>query len=259
MRIDFNRTAEDYSRHRAGLPESCFEHLNGRGIGVAGQRVLDLGTGTATLGRGLARRGARVIGLDIAAELMRAARLLEGGERVLFVQSHAERTPFLEASFDVVAAVQCWHWFDRPAALREVRRVLRPGGWFVLITFDWLPLAGNVVEATEALIERYNPQQPKPHVRYGYHTGVYPQWLRDMQEGGFVGIESHSYDTDVTYTHESWRGRIRASQGVGASLPMDAVSAFDREHAELLASRFAEEPLHIPHRVFIASSRAPAE
>lgn len=258
MRIDFNRTAADYSRHRAGLPESCFDKLNERGIGIAGQQVLDLGTGTATLARGLARRGATVVGLDIAPELMRAARQLDGGDRVLFVQSHAERTPFLDASFDVVTAVQCWHWFDRPAALREVRRLLRPQGFFVLITFDWLPLTGNVVEATEELIERHNPHQPKPHIRYANGAGIYPQWLCDMQEGGFVRIESRSYDTEVTYSHEGWRGRIRASQGVGATMEPEAVGRFDSELAQLLTTRFPVEPLHIPHRVFIASSRAPA-
>lgn len=257
MRIDFNRTAADYSRHRAGLPESCFDKLNELGIGLPGQRVLDLGTGTATLARGLARRGASVVGLDIAPELMRAAQNLDGGERVLFVQSHAEHTPFADQSFDVVAAVQCWHWFDRPAALREVRRLLRPQGHFALITFDWLPSNGNVAQATEDLIERHNPLQPKPHIRFASGAGIYPQWLRDMQDGGFVNIESRSYDTELAYTHEGWRGRIRASQGVGASMEPAAVGPFDSELAALLTASFPAEPMVIPHRVFIATSRPP--
>ena len=58
MHVDFGRTAEDYARHRAGFPEQLFERLTARGIGCAGQRVLDLGSGTGSLARGFARRGA---------------------------------------------------------------------------------------------------------------------------------------------------------------------------------------------------------
>ena len=50
--IDWNLTADDYSAHRAGFSASLFPRLAAFGIGVAGQRVLDLGTGTGTLGRG---------------------------------------------------------------------------------------------------------------------------------------------------------------------------------------------------------------
>lgn len=253
--VNFNPTADDYSRYRAGLPDSFFDRIRARGVGLAGQRVLDLGTGTATLARGLARRGAQVVGLDIAAELMRAAQKLDGGDKVSFVRSRAEKTPFADESFDLVSAVQCWHWFDRAATLVEVRRLLKPGATFMIATFDWLPAPGNVVEVTEDLIDRTNPDQAKPHIRFAQGTGIYPQWLIDMQSGGFTSIESFSFDVEVPYTHESWRGRIRASQGVGASLPLDVVRAFDTELARILRERFPEDALSIPHRVFVALSR----
>ena len=48
---------------------------------------------------------------------------------------------------DLVTAGQCWHWFDQPRAIAEVIRLLKPGGQLVIANFDWLPLAGNVVEA----------------------------------------------------------------------------------------------------------------
>ena len=70
MKIDFAPTAKDYSRHRAGFPEAFFDRLRAFGIGRTGQRVLDLGTGTGTVARGLARRGCRVTGIDPALPLM---------------------------------------------------------------------------------------------------------------------------------------------------------------------------------------------
>ncbi len=51
MNPDFGRTADDYASHRAGFPDSLFERLSELGIGLEGQDVVDLGTGTGTLGR----------------------------------------------------------------------------------------------------------------------------------------------------------------------------------------------------------------
>ena len=65
--VDFGKTADDYARHRAGYPPRFYDELGARGIGVPGQRVVDLGTGTGTVARALAARGSDVVGVDIAA------------------------------------------------------------------------------------------------------------------------------------------------------------------------------------------------
>ena len=61
----------------------------------------------------------------------------------------------------------------------------------------------------------------------------------------------------MPYGHRAWRGRIRASAGVAASLGPEAVAAFDAEHATLLATGFPSEPLDVPHRVWALTARAP--
>ena len=53
MKIDFGATAVDYAKHRAGFPSSLFNKLSEYGIGLPGQNIVDLGTGTGTLARGL--------------------------------------------------------------------------------------------------------------------------------------------------------------------------------------------------------------
>jgi ubiquinone/menaquinone biosynthesis C-methylase UbiE len=160
LQVDFGKTAQDYGRHRAGFPEALYERLATFGVGVPGQRLLDLGTGTGTLARGFARHGCAVTGLDPSAALLEEARRLdhEAGVDIRYVTATAETTGLPDASFDVVSAGQCWHWFDRAQAAREVRRLLVPGGWLVIAHFDWIPLPGNVVEATERLVEQHNPQ-----------------------------------------------------------------------------------------------------
>lgn len=254
MRVDFGKTALDYSRHRAGFPEPFFERLPAFGIGQSGQRVLDLGTGAGTLARGLARRGCQVTGLDPSSEMLKQARLLDQIAKVSihYLEGRAEATHLPPASFDVVTAGQCWHWFDRPRAAQEVRRLLAPGGRLVIAHFDWLPLPGNMVEATEKLIETYNPAW-----LMGGGTGLYPAWLTDVAVAGFQQIETFSFDLPVPYSHEAWRGRIRASAGVAASLAPEQVEQFDADLAQLLKTHFPDDPLAVPHRVFALICQVP--
>ncbi len=254
MQVDFGRTADDYVMYRAGFPEALFERLEGCGIGRAGQRILDLGSGTGSLARGFARRGARVTALDIAEELLAQTRALATADslEIATLCAAAEDTGLGAGSFDVVAAGQCWHWFDRARAAREARRVLAPGGKLLICHFDWVPLPGNMAAATERLIESHNPAWA-----LGGGTGLYPAWPGDAARAGFTGIETFSFDCLVPYSHEAWRGRIRASAGVGGSLSGDGVEAFDRALAALLGEEFPADPLQVPHRTFAMIALAP--
>jgi SAM-dependent methyltransferase len=252
--IEFGRTADDYARHRAGFPPSLFERLGAFGIGDVGQDVVDVGTGTGTVARNFALRGCRVVGVDPAPALIDRARQLDvaAGARVEYRVATAEVTGLASTSFDVFSAGQCWHWFDRPVAAREARRLLRPHGRIVICYFDWIPLPDNVVRATESLILRHNPEW-----RGSGGFGMYPTWTADLAGAGFVGIETFSYDVEVTYSREAWRGRIRASAGVAATLSEEAVRRFDADHQAMLAERFPGDPLNVPHRVWALVAQAP--
>ena len=87
-------------------------------------------------------------------------------------------------------------------------------------------------------------------------TGLWPQWIPDVQAGGFTDVETFSFDTAVPYSHTSWRGRIRASAGITA-LDAEGTSAFDQALATLLRRDFPSEPLLLPHRVWGMVATAP--
>ncbi|HLW37304.1 MAG TPA: class I SAM-dependent methyltransferase [Candidatus Eremiobacteraceae bacterium] len=256
MRVDFGKTAADYGTHRAGFPDRFFDRLIAAGFVKNGDRLLDLGTGTGTVARGFARRGCTVTGLDPSRQLLEEAARLDrdAGVSVSYVEAKAEETGLAPESFDVVTAGQCWHWFDRPRAAREARRVLKPRGILVIAHFDWIPLPNNVVDATEKLIEKHNPSW-----KLGGGHGLHPHWLADAAVAGFEDIETFSFDEPARYTHEGWRGRIRASAGVAASLAPDAVARFDEELAALLARDFPEDPMPVPHRVWVMTARSPRQ
>ncbi len=251
--VDFGKTAQDYARYRAGYPDELYRRLEIFGVGLPGQRVLDLGAGTGFLGRGFARNGCQVAAVDISEKLMMEARRLDGeaGVAMNYARARVEALPFRAHRFDVISAGQCWHWFDRDAAAAEAYRVLRQRGQLVIAHFDWIALPGNVVEATEELIIKHNPKWA-----LGGAVGIYARWPRDVAGAGFTEIETFSFDVMAPYTHEAWRGRIRASAGVGGTLAPAQVEAFDREHAAILKERFAGDPMRVHHRAFALICRA---
>lgn len=106
---------------------------------VPGKKILELGAGAASASRWLRREGAHPVAIDLSAGMLRHAREAEGrsGVRVPLVQADAMALPFADDSFDIVCTAFGAIPFvaDSGAAMREVARVLRPGGsWVFSIT-----------------------------------------------------------------------------------------------------------------------------
>lgn len=98
---------------------------------LEGLDVIELGCGTAYFGSWLARRGARVTGIDNSAEQLKTARRLQGeyGVRFPLIHRNAERVPLPDASFDLaVSEYGASIWADPYRWVPEAARLLRPGG-----------------------------------------------------------------------------------------------------------------------------------
>lgn len=245
MAVDFGPTAEDYVAYRRPFPTELLRRLRAFAIGLPDQLILDVGSGTGLLGRELARHRCRVLCADPSLDLLRHAPRPS-------IAAKAERLPLADESFDAVVAGQCWHWFDRQSAPREILRLLKPGGSLAILYSMPLSIAGNVVEATENLILRYRPRWP-----HANSVGISGQALRDLQSNRYRRIESFTFDAEESFTHDQWRGLIRTSSAIGASLPPDQIARFDRDHAEMLQA--FPDLLAIPHRLFAAVGRKAEE
>src|SRR4051794_31844278 len=96
--------------------------------------VIDIGCGPGAAARLAARLGASVTGVDPATVMLRVARLLTRSSRVRYVEGTAETVPLADECASVVWTIaSVHHWADVDAGLREIRRLLRPGGTFVAI------------------------------------------------------------------------------------------------------------------------------
>ena len=126
----FGRAADTYERTRPGYaPEAIRWLAEHCGLG-AGRTVVDVGAGTGKLTRLLVETGARVTAVEpVAAMREKLASAVPGAE---LLDGVAENLPLTERCADVLTVAQAFHWFDEEA-VREFARVLRPGGWVVII------------------------------------------------------------------------------------------------------------------------------
>ena len=147
----------EISRGIADSIEHCVLRLNPR----AGERILDLATGTGWTSRIVARRGAIVTGVDIAYGLIEAAERQAAVERlpVRYRQGDAEDLPFDDASFDAIVSTYGVMFASRPdAAAKELARVCKPGGRIALTTWT---SDGNVFKMFQVM-KAYMPAPPAP-------------------------------------------------------------------------------------------------
>lgn len=160
---------EEYNEISRGIADSiehCVFRLNPR----PGERILDLSTGTGWTSRVVARRGARVVGADIATDLLASARAKARahGLPIEYELADAESMPFESGSFDAVISTCGVMFASRPeAAAAEVARVCRRGGRIALTT--WLPT--STVAAMFGVMKRFMPPPPDPAPRSPFEWG----------------------------------------------------------------------------------------
>jgi len=122
----FDATVDDYVQHRPDYPDALVHWLRAVSAIVPPAVVVDLGAGTGISARRWARHGYAVTGVEPNVR-MRAAAELAGAASYRGGTSTATALPDAHAS--MVIACQAFHWFDLVPTLREIDRILRPGGW----------------------------------------------------------------------------------------------------------------------------------
>jgi len=134
---------------RCNYIESCVDRIFGREA-LGQQEVLEIGCGGGLISEELAQRGTIVVGIDPAENALQAARVHTQrsglGQLVYFQQGYAEALPYADGSFSVIVCMDVLeHVSDQTAAIREVARVLAPGGIFIFDTINRTLLARMVL------------------------------------------------------------------------------------------------------------------
>lgn len=146
----FSRAAASYDNHAAFQREVGHQLLDLMPDKFCGKRVLDLGCGTGYFSRHLLEAGADLVCADLSAEMLRQAQQRCGSENAEFTLCDAESMPFADASFDYVFSSLALQWCDDLAVpLKEIRRILKPGGTACFSTL----LEGSLFELNHAWSE----------------------------------------------------------------------------------------------------------
>jgi SAM-dependent methyltransferase len=122
----FGQYADEYARWRPTYPSDALDWL----LPDGSTRAADVGAGTGQLTGALLERGLQVVAVEPNPEMLRVLRTQHPAAEAHL--AWAEVLPLDDASVDAVLVGDAWHWFSHAEVLREVRRVLRPGGWLAL-------------------------------------------------------------------------------------------------------------------------------
>jgi demethylmenaquinone methyltransferase / 2-methoxy-6-polyprenyl-1,4-benzoquinol methylase len=194
---------------------------------AAGERILDVATGTGMVAAELlARADCTVVGLDQSAEMLAGARARfaaspQDGARVQLIEGQAERLPFADGTFDALTFTYLLRYVeDPPATVRELARVLRPGGRVASLEFGvppravpraaWrlytavgLPTLGRLFSRDWAAVGRflgpsisgYYARHPLPAIAgYWREAGLRDIRVRRMSFGGGVVMSARRAD-----------------------------------------------------------------
>lgn len=247
--VGFGREAASYAGVRPTYAAGAVEMVVA--VTPAGGLVCDVAAGTGIFTRQLLAAGLEVTAVEPVAAMRRQFHLDTPAGHV--VDGTAEALPFPAESFDVVTVAQAFHWFDAPAALAEIRRVLRPRGHLLMIWNErdhseaWIREWTHVVDSL-ALGESVRP----------YHRHQDTDWDEVVAAaGGFGPVESHQFDNPQTGTPDGLVERARSMSYVASldaerqATVLDAVRELVATHPDLVG----HEQFPFPYRTHVHATR----
>jgi len=240
----FASVAGAYERGRPDYPPAVVGALAAELRLAPGARVLDLAAGTGKLTRALLAAGLDVVAVEPLGSLRELLAAHIGAGRVR--DGTAEQIPLEDGSVAAVTVADAFHWFDRPRALAEIRRVLSPGGGLAVLNVvpDWS--GASWAHELGTLVAGLRPEHP-------HFDG--PSWQQAVTEaGGWSTPREIRITTQQPADPERIVDHLSSMSWI-AAMPEDARAQTVERMRTLLAA--GETPAELPVHVLIGLT-APA-
>lgn len=200
----FTSRVENYIRYRPHYPRSVIECLRSDCALTTQSIVADVGSGTGILSELFLANGNLVFGVEPNDAMREAAeRLLSEWPQFVSRNGTAEATGLDSSSVDFVTVGQAFHWFDRSASRAELARVLKPGGWVVIVFNERAASASPFDTAYEKLLETFA-------IGYSFvnHRSIDIGALREFFAGE---MSSRTFDNSQNFDFDGLKGRLLSS------------------------------------------------
>jgi len=199
--------AANYDRYRPYFHPLVFARVAQVTSTARFSHALDIGCGTGQSTQALAGVADVVVGVDASAPMLSRTR-----QRGLScVRASAEALPLTSDTFDLVSIGLAFHWFDRPAALREARRVLRGNGWLVIFN-SWFTGTMRGRDDFPTWQQEYLQRYPTPP------RHVEPLGDDAFAEAGFRDVVSQRFEHEHEFTLETLIGYLMTQTNVTAAV-----------------------------------------
>jgi SAM-dependent methyltransferase len=226
------RCAEDYLDTFAGLTSQTVPLLLKAAETRPGSHILDLGSGPGHVAEMIAQAGAVVTGVDFSPQMVKTAQIRY--PHIRFKQANAEQLPFDDGVFDAVVSNYVVHHLARPeVVLREISRVLKPGGRFAFVVWG-APEKQSSIGAFFGAVEAHLDVAELPH---GPLFGVTELSVYEplLSQAGLEGCQLTTHD--VTWRTESLDPVLQGFWDFGnlAALPSEVqekIKETTRENAQ---------------------------
>jgi SAM-dependent methyltransferase len=222
----FSRDAAIYSRGRPDYPIELLDWLRQTLHLAPGRSAVDLGAGTGKFTQLLLRTGASVVAVEPLAAMR--AQLLQNVPGVMALAASAQSMPLADSSVDVVVCAQAFHWFANPAALREIARVLRPGGKLGLV-WNVRDESCGWVAAISRIVAPYQGDTPR------FHGG---EWRRLFPDELFSELQ----ESVLSYQHVGSARQVILDRMLSVSFIAALPDAERARVATQLEALIASEP-----------------
>jgi ubiquinone/menaquinone biosynthesis C-methylase UbiE len=200
----FDSRVDDYAKYRPNYPPEIIELLKLECGLNEGSVIADVGSGTGIFSELFLKNGNQVFGVEPNAAMRSTAEvLLSNYPRFISIDGSAESTGLLDNSVDFVVAAQAFHWFDRDKARLEFTRVLKPGGWIVLIWNERRLDSTPFLRDCEEILLRYGTDYGK--IRH--------ENIRNELGGFFFpkAVQYKSFENLQEFDFEGFEGRVRSA------------------------------------------------
>jgi SAM-dependent methyltransferase len=252
----FDAWALEYDRYRPTYPQEVFDYIAQRLALPAETRVADLGAGTGKAARQMARRGWNVTAVEPGVGMLDVlrARAASEGWAIDARLAGAEETGLPSAAFDLATAAQAFHWFDKPRAVPEMARIVRPGGGVAVF---WNSRADDRSAFLADHLEISELYLPARHVDRRVRESTAPA---DLSEGGWFEVDERVEIThEVQMTPDEFVGYVFTASQIRLFVEPADQERLRADLRELISRHFGADPVLVPYDVDLyVGRRSPA-